>query len=231
MIKRVKDFTRQLIKGRDQLSGNSQKKLDKWRNTPIKKVYIVRKPLMSGLYKLAQFFTKGEFKKDMLKNGYDDMFHLRVDIVLENDVCLTLEKLETVTITRGSKCRLREKDELEHRVIEVNRPITFGEAYHNMTKGFSSKKELYDYDSLKNNCQKFINIFLTKNPAFKYSAEDRAFVNQDVSFLVNKYSSLGKGAKVFTDIAQRLRLFTTGGGHVEERRSLNELILSLSKKY
>ena len=209
--KKVIDFTRQIIKGRDQLAANSQKKLDKWGDYEIEGVKIVRKPIMEGIVKLANKLTKGEFKKDMLKN-YDDLFHLRVDIKLKGGVCLTIEKNETVEISRG-KCENLNEDGLEAMDIEVKKPRTLKEAYERMTKGYPTAKNLYDYDSVGNNCQRFVDTFLSKNnDAFNYTAEDRKFVKQDVKFIIEKYNKLRKGAKVITNLAQRLSLFMTGGG-------------------
>lgn len=211
VLQRIIDFTRQIIKGRDQLAANSQKKLDKWRDAIIKEIRIVRKPIGKGITILADLLTKGQFTKDAVKHGHDDLFHLRVDIILENGVCLTLEKNETIEISR-SKCKERVKEDLENRVVEIKKPITFGEAYDNMVKGYSSKRALYDYDSLTNNCQRFVDTYLSQNKsAFNYTKEDKDFVKQDISFVLNKYKKLGFGAKVITDLAQRLTLFMTGG--------------------
>ena len=218
--KKVIDFTRQIIKGRDQLASNSQRKLDKWGDYEIEGVKIVRKPIMEGIVKLANKLTKGEFKKDMLKN-YDDLFHLRVDIKLKGGVCLTIEKNETVEISRG-KCENLNEDGLEAMDIEVKKPRTLKEAYERMTKGYPTAKNLYDYDSVNNNCQRFVDTFLSKNnDAFNYTAEDKKFVKQDIKFIVDNYEKLKKGAKVLTNLAQRLSLFLTGAG--ENKISTNDI--------
>ncbi len=229
--KRVIDFTRQLIKGRDQLANNSQKKLDKWGDSEIEKVTIIRKPIMAGINKLANFLTKGQFTKDMLKNGYDDMFHLRVDIKLKESVCLTIEKNETLEISRG-KCENLNKDGLESRVVEIKKPITLKEAYDKMTKGYPNNRVLYSYDSVKNNCQRFVDVFLSKNKdAFNYTAEDKKFVKQDVKFILDNYKGLKKGARAITGLAQRLTLFMTGGAdNDEEMKDLMEGFDTLSFK-
>jgi len=233
LTQKIKDFTRQIFKGRDQLASNSQKKLDKWGDYEIQKLKIVRKPIMSGITKLADKLTKGQFTKDMAKNGYDDMFHLRLDIFLKNAPCLTIEKNETITISRG-KCEKTNEDGLEARMVEVKKPRTLKEAYERMTKGYATKKNLYDYDSLKNNCQRFVDTFLTQNKdAFNYTAEDKKFVKQDLKFIIDKYSKLKKPAKIITNIAQRLSLFMTGGADNQEGGAMDvkSLIIMNSKKY
>ena len=227
VLQRIIDFTRQIIKGRDQLAANSQKKLDKWRDAVIKEIRIVRKPIQKGITILADLLTKGQFTKDAIKHGHDDLFHLRVDIILENGVCLTLEKNETIEISR-SKCKERVKEDLENRIVEIKKPITFGEAYDNMVKGYPSKRALYDYDSLTNNCQRFVDTYLSQNKsAFNYTAEDKDFTKQDIQFILNKYKKLGFGAKVITDLAQRLTLFMTGGARMPPfiEDEINELLL------
>jgi len=218
VLQRIIDFTRQIITGRDQLAANSQKKLDKWRDAVIKEIRIVRKPIQKGITILADLLTKGQFTKDAIKHGHDDLFHLRVDIILENGVCLTLEKNETIEISR-SKCKERVKEDLENRIVEIKKPITFGEVYDNMVKGYPSKRALYDYDSLTNNCQRFVDTYLSQNKsAFNYTKEDKDFTKQDIQFILNKYKKLGFGAKVITDLAQRLTLFMTGGMDEEEKK-------------
>jgi hypothetical protein len=220
-VQSVIDFTRQIFTGRDKLAANSQKKLDKWKDYEIEGVKIVRKPIMKGINKLANYLTDGKFKKDMLKNGYDDLFHLRVDVKLKNGPCLTVEKNESVAISRG-KCENLNEDGLEAMEIEVKKPRTFGEAYERMTKGYGSAKNLYDYDSVNNNCQRFVDTYLSKNSdAFNYTAEDKKFVKQDVKFIVENYEKLKKGAKVITNLAQRLSLFYTGAG--ENKISTNDI--------
>ena len=229
LTQKIKDFTRQIFKGRDQLPANSQKKLDKWGDYEIEKVKIVRKPIMSGITKLADKLTKGKFTKDMAKNGFDDLFHLRLDIFLKGSVCITIEKNETVTISRG-KCESKNVDGLETRIVEVKKPITLKEAYDKMTRGYPTKKNLYDYDSLKNNCQRFVDTFLTQNKdAFNYTSEDKKFVKQDLKFIIDKYSKLKKPAKIITNIAQRLSLFMTGGADSdEEMKDLTKEMEALS---
>jgi len=232
--KRIIDFTRQIIKGRDQLAANSQRKLDKWGDYEIETVKIVRKPIMSGIVKLANKLTKGEFQRDMLKNGYDDMFHLRIDIKLKGAPCLTIEKNETVEISRG-KCENLNEDGLEVMDVEVIAPITFREAYNKMTTAYKTSKNLYDYDSVRNNCQIFVDRFLTQNKdVFNYGKEDKEFVKQDVQFILDNYKELKKGAKIITNLAQRLSLFKTGGGDmktdIRDGVSLNQMIINYSKK-
>jgi hypothetical protein len=239
----VLDFTRQIFKGRDKLAANSQTKLDKWGDSIIEGVKIVRKPIMPGINKLANLLTKGKFEKDMLKNGYDDLFHLRVDLKLKGGPCLTIEKNESVAISRG-KCENINEDGLEAMDIEVKKEITLKDAYEKMTKAYPTPKNLYDYDSVNNNCQIFVDRFLSKNKdAFDYTADDKKFVKQDVKFVLDNYMKLKKGAKVITNLAQRLSLFITGAGEEEENKILDnniqmsemtemdgEGILSIAKK-
>ena len=231
LTQKIKDFTRQIFKGRDQLPANSQKKLDKFGDKEIEKIKIVRKPIMKSINKVANLLTNGKFEKSMIENGYDDMFHLRLDIFLKGAPCVSVEKNETVTISRG-KCESKNVDGLETRIVEIKKPRSLKEAYDKMTKGYPTKKNLYDYSSHKNNCQKFVDVFLSQNKdAFNYTVEDKKFVKQKVDWIFKEYKRLAKGAKVLTNIAQRLSLFMTGGADSdEEMKDLTKEMDALSFK-
>ena len=224
----IGDFVRQIFTGRDKLAANSQRKLDKFNDSIIEGVKIVRKPISSGVSKAIKLLTAGKFEKEMLKAGYDKMFHLRVDLKLKNGPCVSVEKNDTVAISRG-KCENMNEDGLEVMDIEVKGERTLGEAYERMTKGYGSAKNLYDYDSVNNNCQRFVDTFLSKNSdAFNYTAEDKKFVKQDVKFIVEKFAKLKKGMKVITNLAQRLSLFLTGAG--ENKISTNNIQKEMSEQ-
>jgi hypothetical protein len=188
------------------LAANSQKKLDKFRDVKISSVMIVRTPIFKAINKLADFLTKGKFTKDMLANGYDDMFHLAVIVKLENGVHLKIEKNETVEISRVPG--FPPKDIQQRKVYLRKTPPTLGEAWKNFEGSYPNKRVMYNYDSLKNNCQRAIDNFLSSNQRYwYYDKQDKAFVKQDVKFIADNYPKLAKGAKAITDLAQRLTLF------------------------
>lgn len=210
-IKKVFDFGRQVITGRDKLGSKFEKRLNKFKDQKIKEVYIVRAPIIKGVEKALDLLNKGELKKEMSKAGYDDLFHLTLNIVLENGVCLRIEKNETVYIDRGCIYK-NPKPETGVKKVEVKKDITLGEAYDKMTKGYPSASRLYGYDSVNNNCQRFVNTFLSQNKdAFNYTGEDKSFIVQDVRDVMKKFKKTKGMSKKITDLASRLSLFLTGG--------------------
>jgi len=211
ILKKIFDFTRQIITGRDKLGSKFEKRLNKFKDQKIKEVYIVRAPIIKGVEKALDLLNKGKLKKEMVKAGYDDLFHLTLNIVLENGVCLRIEKNETVYIDRGCIYK-NPKPETGVKKVEVKKDITLGEAYDKMTKGYPSASRLYGYDSVNNNCQRFVNTFLSQNKdAFNYTGEDKSFVVQDVRDVMKKFKKTKGISKKITDLASRLSLFLTGG--------------------
>ena len=216
IIQKVIDFTHQIFKGRDKLGGTSQKRLDKFGDEYIKSVYITRKPIMKGIKVMANLLTNGKFEKDMLKHGFDDLFHLALNIELENGVCLTIQKNETVYIDRGCNYNKDEPDLQVQKVFRRGR-IKLKDAYENMRRGYKNDREVYDYDSASNNCQRFVDTFLKQNQrAFHYGKKEKDFTVQQIDPLLKKYSKLQKASKAITDLAQRLSLFLTGGATEEQ---------------
>ena len=206
--KGITDFFRQLIFGRDSPTKKTSRLLKKCGDKKITGLTIIREPVSSGIQKMLDVLTLGKIKKDMVKQGYDRLFHLSALIELDGCPTLRLEKNETVNLERPKKFH----PEIEKRTIPVEGDITLQEAYDKLRISFKNDKTLYSYDSIKNNCQKFIRKFLVSNKSnFKYKDSDLSFITQDIEFIAKNYPFTSKIAKVLTDIANKLGVLTGRG--------------------
>lgn len=205
----MSNLLRQIIGGRDKLDAKSQKKLDKHGDKVIKEVWITRKPITSQITSLLNVVTSGKFKKEMMANGHDDLFHLQAQVVLEGGIRMALEKNDTVKISRVPA----PGPDIEKRQIKVRKPITLNEAYENTIKKYGrDPKEVFGYDSLTNNCQRFVSNFLKGNAsAFRSTTQDKAFVTQDLKFLLEHFPFIPSVSKIATDIGNRIGVILTGG--------------------
>jgi len=206
--KGVIDFLRQVFMGRDQLQKPSQKILDRNGSSNIKQVWVMRKPIQKLLTDFLGILTAGKFQKSMMQNAHDDLFHLSVILLLENGKTFNIEKNETVKISRRSGGFA--KDE-QHQDVPFQGELTMLKAFDRTIASYEGPRKAYAYDSQNNNCQKFVNKFLTKNPEIKQTPDNLKFVNQDLDFLFEKFPAFGPLAKILTQIRHHLGIIQTGG--------------------
>ena len=74
------------------LPANIQSLMDKYGNKLITSAKVCRKPIPQTLEKIADLFTLGKFNEIKKKLGYDYYYHLYVDLVLDDNTPITLEK-------------------------------------------------------------------------------------------------------------------------------------------
>jgi hypothetical protein len=144
------------------------------------------------------------------KYGYDDMYHLMMVITLDNNVPILLEKNEVINIHINPTISPNaEKMELN---VPENFNTTFKE-FLDRTQSFMGN-DYFSYDSMKNNCQRFIKSIILANPPLeKENPNSIKWVEQDTSGLQRDLSpTTQKIFKATTDLAARLNVLAKGKG-------------------
>ncbi len=165
--------------------------LNKYGNNIIVDISVCRKPIDKLNKMLLHIATYGTLINKLKQYNYDDIFHLYMNIKLDNGLVFGVEKNEVVKIQIGgfyqnqtSVC----KQVSNPPRIDLNTFWRNGEA-----KG---GKNFYKYDFAVNNCQKFVNDLLTGNGI----NELKDFVLQKISEILSDKNIQNIGNKI-TDVA------------------------------
>ena len=123
---------------------------------------------------------------------YDDLFHLFIELTLDNGQKWILEKIERINLVKEDRSKKQGAEFTSS--FSVNK--TMNELFQN-TKNKMGDKFL-PYQSASNNCQYFIIGVLDGN-GFNNS-ERTSFVKQDTKSIFEKNPALRKFANTLTDI-------------------------------
>ena len=123
---------------------------------------------------------------------YDDLFHLFIELTLDNGQKWILEKIERINLVKEDRSKKQGAEFTSS--FPVNK--TMNELFQN-TKNRMGDKFL-PYQSASNNCQYFIMGVLDGNGL--NNSERTAFVKQDTKAIFEKNPALRKFANTLTDI-------------------------------
>ena len=157
----------------------------------VVQIIILRKPVNSGVQKLLNVITLGGYNKAKKEMNYDEVYHLYLNIILDNGKTIGIEKNQRVGVSDSGfplsgvepsnmlkmSCNVLLKDMIEK--AEQAGGDTF-----------------YRYNAVTANCQKFVSVLL--NSSGIVGADN--FIMQDATQLI-KNSGLKRLATGITDIA------------------------------
>jgi hypothetical protein len=123
---------------------------------------------------------------------YDDLFHLFIELTLDNGQKWVLEKIERINLVKEDRTKKQGAEFTSS--FPVNKSVD--ELFQN-TKNRMGDKFL-PYQSASNNCQYFIMGVLDGNGL--NNSERTAFVKQDTKAIFEKNPALRKFANTLTDI-------------------------------
>ena len=123
---------------------------------------------------------------------YDDLFHLFIELTLDNGQKWILEKIERINLVKEDRSKKQGAEFTSS--FPVNKSMN--ELFQN-TKNRMGDKFL-PYQSASNNCQYFIMGVLDGNGL--NNSERTAFVKQDTKAIFEKNPALRKFANTLTDI-------------------------------
>lgn len=161
----------------------------------IIKFYICRAPITSAYKKIINYLSKGKLEEAKTKYNYDDVYHLYLVMVFEDNERYSIEKNEIIKIEKA-------KDNKNGTCIERPVNTTFNDL---IDKSEKANKSLYRYTAWEYNCQNFVQTFAN---AAGIGPDVRPFVMQDYTSAFN--TDLQKGAVTATDIYALLKRVTGG---------------------
>ena len=179
------------------LPANIQSLMDKYGNKLITSAKVCRKPIPQTLEKIADLFTLGKFNEIKKKLGYDYYYHLYVDLVLDDNTPITLEKNQVINISEGHKSNPSACMEIPKL---TNSKITLSEYFNTAVQKYGADF-IFDYEMLHKNCQRFVEALNTANGVS--NPELRKFVNQNIADAVQS-DFVRTGARVATKIGEAL---------------------------
>jgi hypothetical protein len=171
----------------------------------IKSIEAVRTPIMNVINKTLNVLSFGMLNKLKSKYGYDQLFHLGIVVVLEDDTKLVIEKLEKISISKFTNSYIKSNSEVKRVDMKLKRLSLFD--LMNNARRKIGDTEFFSYDGTgkrgtTNNCQDFI-INLLKYSGLE-NTEIYNFVKQELDQLLQKMPkyihSISKGT---TDLANK----------------------------
>jgi hypothetical protein len=216
----IGEFSKKVVSGRNDYPPKVRAILEKVGDQKIKSIAIKRTPVNAVLTGTLSLFSIGKFGK-RFEREFDELFHLFIELTLQNNKKVSLEKNEVINMDINPKQRPNTESET------VNTPIpdlTLNEMLDNTEKLMGPK--FFTYNLTNNNCQDFILSFFKANNIG--AAEDLTFIKQDTKNLFNNLPILRKFANTLTDIGARADVLTSGAG-LEDYEKSKEVMDAIEK--
>lgn len=178
----------------------------------IVRMQVGRAPIYSAIHKLLSIFTLGKLDKRMERKGYDDLFHLRAIVYLNNGKSISLEKNERINMVVNEKPRSKEEEFID--IDLQGKEIMFKELLDNAKKALGDK--YFKYSGHSNNCQDYVLSLLAGSDIG--APDDAEFIKQDVEELFRHYGFVKGLQDKVTNFAGKLNQLIYGEGLVKKRK-------------
>lgn len=166
----------------------------------IVKVRVCRKPVTRVFQTALNFLTKGQWESVKRKYNYDDVFHLWLEMVLEDGSVYSIEKNQRVKLGKG---KFRGGGDCKE--TGVNKSVR-----EFIENGESSGNNFYRYNADTYNCQHFVKTLLNKNGVYSLDS----FVGQNTQELLTKRTS--KVLQAVSDVGAVGSYILSGGGRFKK---------------
>lgn len=179
---------------------------------------VCRKPVFSIIEHLASYLSNGVFDENKAKLGYDKMFHLFFVIKITDGKTIKtikLEKNQTVVIA-NSEWNVEDSKGTEIMNIDVKPKLTLIDLFINGEKSAGSAENLFNYDPVTRNCQRFLKDCL--NGSGMLTTELTNFIMQDVKKTLDKLGLLENLARGATELAGRFDHALYGSNPFKNKR-------------
>lgn len=218
IIKPVKD----ILSISTELPPNVKEILKKYGNEIIKGIIIKRTPVSGLIVGALDAFSLGKFGDRMEKRDLDDLFHLFMDIITENNQVVSLEKNARVNMIVNPPRRSGEERQV---VSNIPPGITINQLIQNGINRMGN--QFYLYDAKKNNCQSFLLEILQASNIGDQA--DYEFIKQKTEKLFKELPVLKGLAHTVTNIgAIADKVFQ--GGSLKRDRFQNKKFVDTIKK-
>jgi hypothetical protein len=163
--------------------------LNKYGDYKITGVRIMKSPIQKTITDLLNVASLFQLRKTLKKLNYDDLYHLYLNLYLENGEVIGLEKNQRLNIVYGG---FNPKDSEAITIGFEKKPTLKSLIEHGERKGGAN---FYRYDAVYANCQKFV-IDLIGN---LIPEETKEWIMQDIEKVVpSLYRNI---VKTITDVA------------------------------
>ena len=211
IIKPIGKKAKQIVKTIDktfsvptQLLPNVKEILKKYGNQVIKGIVLKKTPVSGLIVGALDTVSLGVFGDRMKKNDLDNLYHLFMDLYLENNQVVSLEKNSAVDMSVNPKRRDGEK---KHSVSNIPSGITLNRLIENGINRMGNQFYLYSAD--RNNCQDFLLNVLQASGIGDQS--DFQFIKQETEKLFKGLPVLKGMAHTITDIGGIANKLILGG--------------------
>lgn len=214
------EYGKAVIYGRNDYPPKVRNILKNVGNQTIKSITIKRTPVSGLITGALSVFSLGKFGKRM-ERSFDELFHLFIEITLNNNQKVILEKNEVINMESNPKSR----PDTEMKIVNTSIPqITLDEMLNN-TEQYMGQKDFFGYSAKDNNCQDFIVSFFKANNIGDES--DISFIKQDTKSLFRDLPSLRKLSNTITTIGAKANVITTGKG-IEDINNYSDVLKHLT---
>lgn len=181
--------------------------IEKHGDEVITSMIVNRTPISSGVNTLVKMITLGQSEAQSKKLGYDNLFHLAMNIKTNKGSSFSIDK--TVSPHIGKYLTTGET-----MPVKLNKEITVKELIDNTIKNIGLDK-FRNYDAINQNCQIFIEDILKSNSLLTPTLH--SFIYQDVSSIFKNAPWFQKIARTVTDIGGFINktLYGTGTSRVQ----------------
>ena len=194
--------------------------LKKYGNEKIVAIRVARRPISKLIEKAFNIISLGKWEKLRKKYYYDDLFHLSLQLTLQDGKVLAFEKNDTVSLSIDKRCSLTKVDciELEYPQLSLTVNDLVKDPLQSMTK-----KEYFVYDPFQANCQIFVSKILNHFNLLNEKSID--FIYQDISEIITELDFFTKWtAKAVTDTGAFVKKIT-GAGDNKDLEEISEFLL------
>ena len=192
------------------------KLLNKFGDDIIQEIIIFRKPINSTINKILNVLSIGQLNQNLKDANYDDLFHLFMVIILNNNNWLLIEKNERINIVK-----LKSIDNLvENKKVNLNnKKLTLEKLFVNTIENIGLDN-FFIYKSHSWNCQNFIYNILKYNKLLNNELSE--FILQDTQKIFYKLGYLKKLSDKITDTAANVNVLVEGG-KLKNKKKINHL--------
>ena len=158
----------------------------------IRKIVAYRHPIQNGIKFVLNLGSLGKIKKKVDELGYDDLYHLRAIMQLEDGSLYTFEKTSVAVLKPVSS--FSNDNSVD---VNVSGNLSLSSAWKKAENRMGEEK-FYSYNAVDNNCQDWLDNFFRANGMM--NPELDKFINQNVVRIMKDQGLLAKIAEVATDI-------------------------------
>ena len=175
-----------VVKGKINYTKSTANLIKKYGDKTIVGLIVKRNPIsVQVILSLAKIVSKS-LAKTFDSKPYDLLYHIYLEIRLEDGTTLILEKNSVIALSKTTR-------QAEEEYVVSNVPdITLNQMLDKTQAKMKSK--YFVYDAIKNNCQVFLLAIMTSNNI----SGTETFIKQDVSGLIGNV--IQKGIKGITEV-------------------------------